>query len=36
VEHLIFGGATANVSDESTVRLGWVDKAFYADVRSAF
>ncbi len=36
VDELLFGGVTASVSDESTVRLGWVDTAFYADVRSAF
>lgn len=36
IDRLLFGGLTANVADESTVRLGWVDKAFYTDVRSAF
>ena len=35
-EPLTFGSLTAGVSDDSTVGVGWVDQAWYADVRSAF
>ncbi len=36
IDRLVFGSLNASVSDESAVGIGWVDQAWYADVRSAF